>query len=1075
MMNLVIRGAGGGGGGKGGGGSSRPPVEAPNTLHSSQFARVVDLVSEGEIEGLVDGLRSVFLNETPMLDAQGRANFSGLAVTWRNGTQSQSHIAGFSAVENEVAVGARIERATPIVRTIGNPNINVARISISVPALTFQDIKTGDLSGTSVAIQIERNNNNSGWQVVRQDTISGKTTSRYQRSYRIELPAPGPWQIRVTRLTADSAKSNLQNATWWDSYTEIIDAKLRYPNSAIVGVQVSAEQFNAIPTRGYLIRGLRIKVPNNYDPITRGYNGAWDGSFKIAWTNNPAWVFYDLVTAERYGLGEFIAEESVDKWALYEIARYCDELVPDGLGSFEPRFTCNMYLQTREQAYSVINSLASIFRGLVYWSQGQITAVQDKPADVVAQFTASNVIDGVFNYQGSSGKARHTVALVGWNDPADFYRQKIEYVEDPDGIARYGVIQTELFAIGCTSRGQAHRLGRWLLYSERLETETISFRAGLDAALVYPGAIIRTTDSTRAGARMGGRLVAATPTTLTLDAPVSYASGQSYEVTVVMPDGSLATRQVEAWAGESVEIRLLSALPGTPAPSAIWVLSATNLIPEAWRVVAISQADPGVAEISALAYRPDKYAAVEQNLILEPLQTSIVGTITPPVGNLSLVESLYLVTPTLVGNAATLSWTSDQPYFLVTWRRTDQPEQYQEVSQPSITINGVEPGVYEFAVQAVNALGRRSAAVTMTREIYGLSLPPANVTGLTMAAIAGSAHFAFDPAPDLDVQIGGHMRMRHTASLESPDWNRGIDIGSYIPGNASSATLPLLAGTYMAKWVDASGFESPDLAAVITNAPSIINLNFVELLEEDPGFAGTREHVYVADFGAGMALVLDSELTIDDTLDPVDEWPTLGLLGGTAHRGEYGFAGSVDLGRVYTSRLLGELVATGYSADTRVDLWLDVDTLPSIDGESITDARAALEMRTTQADPQLGLWSEWRAFTVGDWIARAFEFRLVLTRIRPTDNVAVTRCAVEVDMPDRIHSGEDLSASAAPFVVMFAEPFYARPALGITAEQMQSGDYYEITDKSEAGFTITFRNAAGGPVARTFDYIARGY
>jgi predicted phage tail protein len=1074
-MSRLIQGSGGGGGGKGGGGSSRPPVESPDTLHSSQFARVVDLISEGEIEGLVDGLRSVYLNETPMLDAQGRANFAGLTVAWRNGTQAQAHISGFSAVENEVSVGARVERATPIVRTISNTNINAARVTVSVPALTFQDVTTGDLGGTSVAIRIERNNNNAGWQVVREDVISGKTTSRYQRSYRIELPSPGPWQIRVTRLTADSTKSNLQNATWWDSYTEIIDAKLRYPNSAIVGVQVSAEQFNAIPTRGYLIRGLRIKVPNNYDPITREYAGAWDGSFKIAWTNNPAWIFYDLVTADRYGLGEFIAEDAVDKWALYEIARYCDELVPDGFGGFEPRFTCNMYLQTREQAYSVINSLASIFRGLVYWSKGQITAVQDKPADVVAQFTAANVIDGAFSYQGSSGKARHTVALVGWNDPADFYRQKIEYVEDPDGIARYGVIQTELFAIGCTSRGQAHRLGRWLLYSERLETETISFRAGLDAALVYPGAIIRTTDSTRAGARMGGRLVSATLTALTLDAPVSYASGQHYEATVVLPDGTLATRRVEAWAGEATELTLLESLPDTPKASAIWVLSATNLIPETWRVVAISQAEPGVVEISALAYRPDKYAAVEQNLILEPLPTSIVGTSTPPVTNLSLVESLYLVTPTLVGNAATLSWTSDQPYFFVTWRRTDQPEQYQEVTQPSITINGIEPGVYEFSVQAVNALGRRSAAVTLTREIYGLSLPPANVTGLTMAAIAGSAHFAFNPAPDLDVQIGGHMRMRHTASLESADWNRGIDIGSYIPGNASSAVLPLLAGTYMAKWVDSSGFESPEIAAVITSAPSIINLNFVELLEEDPSFAGSRDHVYVASFGAGTALLLDSELTVDQMLQPVDEWPSLGLLGGTALRGEYGFASSVDLGRVHTSRLSGELVATGYNTDSSVDLWADVDSQTSVDGESITDAKASLEMRITQEDPALALWSSWGAFTVGDWTARAFEFRLVLTRNQPTHNVAVTRCAVEVDMPDRIQSGENLPADAAPYTVVFADPFYVRPALGITAEQMQSGDYYEITDKSQTGFTVTFRNAAGSPVARTFDYIARGY
>jgi predicted phage tail protein len=348
------------------------------------------------------------------------------------------------------------------------------------------------------------------------DIISGKTISRYQKSYSIALPAGGPWDVRLRRITDDATTANIQNKTYWDSYTEIIDAKLRYPNSAICGIEIDAQQFNNIPSRGYEIDGILIKVPVNYDPITRTYSGVWNGTFKTAWSNNPAWVFYDLITTNRYGLGDFIAESQVDKWALYQIAQYCDEMIDDGFGASEPRFTVNLYLQTREEAYRVLNNLASTFRAINYWSSGAVTTVQDAPSDPIALFTAANVIGGAFNYQGSSARTRHTVALVSWNDPEDSYAQKVEYVADDEGIARYGVQQTDVVAFGCTSRGQAHRFGKSILYTERMESEVISFRTGLDGVLVYPGAVINTHDVIRAGKRFGGRIMAATDSDITL-------------------------------------------------------------------------------------------------------------------------------------------------------------------------------------------------------------------------------------------------------------------------------------------------------------------------------------------------------------------------------------------------------------------------------------------------------------------------------------------------------------------------------------------------------------------------------
>jgi predicted phage tail protein len=403
---------GAGGGGKGGGGSARVAQEAPDSLRSKAYARVVDLVCEGEIEGLAAGLQSVYLDDTPIQNPDGSYNFTGVTLETRPGTQQQSYIPGFSSVENEVAVGVECKANQPVVRTINDPDVDAVRIKVSIPTLTLQDTTNGDLNGTSVSYAIDVQAHGAGYVQILADTVSGKTTSRYQRSYYIPLTGTGPWDVRLRRITADSTQTSLQNKTFLESYTEVIESKLRYPNSALMALRVDASQFTSIPRRSYDLKLLRVRIPSNYFPETRSYAGVWDGTFKVAWTDNPAWCFYDLVTSTRYGLGSFIPESQVDKWALYRVARYCDELVPNGLGGYEPRFTCNLYLQSREQAYKVVQDMASIFRGMAYWSGGAITVTQDAPQDAVYQFTAANVIGGEFAYQGSSARARHTVALV---------------------------------------------------------------------------------------------------------------------------------------------------------------------------------------------------------------------------------------------------------------------------------------------------------------------------------------------------------------------------------------------------------------------------------------------------------------------------------------------------------------------------------------------------------------------------------------------------------------------------------------------------------------------------------------
>jgi predicted phage tail protein len=719
--SLII---GAGGGGKGGGGSARVAQEAPDSLRSKAYARVVDLVCEGEIEGLAANLQSVYLDDTPIQNPDGSYNFTGVTLETRPGTQQQSYIPGFSAVENEVAVGVECKANQPVVRSITDPDVDAVRIKVSIPTLTLQDTTNGDLNGTSVSYAIDVQARGAGYVQVVSDTVSGKTTSRYQRSYYVPLIGAGPWDVRLRRITADSTQTSLQNKIFLDSYTEVIESKLRYPNSALMALRVDASQFTSIPRRSYDLKLLRVRIPSNYSPETRSYSGIWDGTFKVAWTDNPAWCFYDLVTNTRYGLGSFIPESQVDKWALYRVARYCDELVPNGLGGYEPRFTCNLYLQSREQAYKVVQDMASIFRGMAYWSGGAITVTQDAPQDPVYQFTAANVIDGEFAYQGSSAKARHTVALVSWVDPDDFYRQKVEYVEDMAGIARYGVVQADVVAMGCTSRGQAHRVGKWLLYSEQSESEIITFRTGLEGAVVRPGDVIKVADSSRGGLRLGGRIAGATTVSVTLDQDLPAGS---WRISVLLPTGVVEERQVGSLSGRTVGVT--SAFSLAPQVGAIWVLASSQVETQLFRVVQVAESEQGIHEVTALAHNPSKYDAIERGLALQPRDITVLS-ITPvaPTG-LLVTESLYRV--------------KDQALVLIQfgWEQVFGALEYQvsyrvnggntvtlpRSSSTYLEIRNAEAGDYVFMVRAVGVSGKLGGSATLSQTILGKLQPPDDV------------------------------------------------------------------------------------------------------------------------------------------------------------------------------------------------------------------------------------------------------------------------------------------------------------------------------------------------------------
>lgn len=1220
-MSKRIGGSGGGGKDEGGGG--RAPVEAPDTLRSIQYAKGLDAVSEGEIEGLVDGFKSVFLDDTPLQNPDGTFNFSNVIIQQKTGTQSQSYMAGFDGAESENGVGTEVTAAASVTRTITNTDATAVRVTLGFPSLNVRDLTTGDLNGTSVEIAIDVQNNGGGFvpQILRNiyssavfsvasgvytntvdstkfnisvnwtpeefrseqtctfqlqyravgdvtwltytthtfsgksadyatslftidtvfnaattnsktfavelaegsyefrvnkttgtrkyvfalqtftnsgaeyggsvaiayaeafvpaytDVISGKCTSRYQRAYRIELPVGGEWDIRVRRITADSVVTTLQNKTFWDSYTEIVDAKLRYPNTAYFGFKIDSKNFSNIPVRGYEIYGIKVQIPSNYNPLSRVYTGTWDGTFTTAWTDNPAWIFYDIVTNSRYGLGDMIDATQVDKWSLYTIAQYCDEFVPDGFGGIEPRFTCNMYIQTREEAYRVVANMASIFRGIAYWSAGEITVSQDSPSDAVQFFTQANIVGGQFNYSGSSGKVRHTVVLVSWNDPQDGYRSKVEYVADDEAITRYGIVQTEIAAIGCTSRGQANRVGKWLIYSEINETETVSFTAGLDTVFCGVGSVIKTQDPIRSGRRFGGRLLTgSTAISIVIDSAITIEADKTYELSVILPDGTIETKSVTNGAGSASTLTVSEAYSDTPLDYAIWVLAANDLIPESWRVVSMTEVEKSQIQITALAYDSRKYDAVEQDLILEPLQTSLVSAAQPsPVDNLTVTETLYLSGLSVVATKAIVSWNSSAGAntYRLEYRLADEnPVVINGLTTNTYEIAPIQEGVYTFSVFAVNALGRRSQASTTTETIYGKTTPPNDVTDFNMVALSGYAHLTWAQSTDLDVLVGGHLRIRFTPELVAPTWDSSIDIGQQIPGNATNTVLPLLTGSYLAKWVDSTGNLSEIAVAVSSNLASLLTLNVVETVTESPAFNGTKTDVaYDAERG-GIKLTpasLVSEWALLSTLG------NLSSIGGIASAGEYLFDGSVDLGTVQTSRLSVNIEVLSFDANDLISFRGLISTWGLVSGGNLSDVGVTVYIRTTNDDP-LGspVWSEWQQFFVGDWTARAYQFKAVLFSGDINHNVIVKTLGVTVDMPDRDDFGEDIASGTSPYAVTYTTPFIAAPSLAITAQNMATGDYYEITSKTVTGFTIVFKNSGGSNVSRTFDYHAKGY
>ncbi|MCK6887536.1 host specificity protein J [Enterobacter roggenkampii] len=695
-------------GAKGGGGSSHTPVEQPDDLLSVAKLKMLIAVSEGEIQGDLTA-QNIFLNDTPLANDSGEYNFSGVKWEFRKGTQDQTYIAGMPQVDNELAVGTTVTTTAPWTRQFTNLSLDAIRIKLSLPVqYLYKD--NGDMVGTVTEYAIDLSTDGGAWKTVVNGKFDGKTTTEYQRDHRIDLPkSTSGWSVRVRRITADASGSNskLVNAFKVFSYAEVIDSKLRYPLTALLYVEVDSSQFNgSAPKVTCKIKGKLIKVPDNYDPITRTYSGSWSGGFKMAWSNNPAWIFYDLVLDEIYGMGTRVDASMVDKWALYSIAQYCDEMVSDGAGGTEPRFTCNVFIQSQEDAWRVLNDLAAVFRGITFWGNDQIYVQADVPQDDVDWvYNASNVIDGLFTYAGGSYKNRYSSCLVSWSDPQNHYSDTVEGVYDSALVERYDVRQASLTAIGCTSQSEAHRRGRWVLLSNAKDG-TVSFGVGLDGYIPLPAEIIGVADPFRSGKENGGRIRAVNGREITLDREIDYSAKD--RLVVNLPDGKAQTRTISAVSADRITVTVATAFSQAPAAGAVWAIDSDNLAIQYFRVTSIAANDDstGGFTITAVQHDPNKYRYIDDGVRIEspPITVTPISVLSAP-KNIVVTESDH-VSQGLTVASLDVSWDKVEGAirYVAQWRKDNGDWINVPVtSAQGFSVQGIYSGSYDVRVRALNA------------------------------------------------------------------------------------------------------------------------------------------------------------------------------------------------------------------------------------------------------------------------------------------------------------------------------------------------------------------------------------
>lgn len=1079
---------GAGGGGKGGGGA-HTPTESDDTLQSIQFANVLDLVSEGEIQGLDDGNKSIFLDNTPVQNADGSNNFSGYTVVTRNGTQAQNYIPGdFGSTQVERAVNIEVTNSTSVTRNVLGADVDRLRVTLTIPSLQKVE-DDGDIVGHTVDIKIQIQYDGGGFNDVVTDTISGKSSNRYQRDYMIALSSSTNVQVRMVRVSPDETSQKRVSTTIFQSFTEIIDEKLSYPNSALVALRFDSREFQSIPTRKYLIRGIKVKIPSNatVDTTTHlgriTYSGVWDGTFQAAtWTNDPAWCLYDLLISDRYGAG--IPEETLDKYDFFSVSQYCNALVDDGKGGQEPRFSLNMLINSRAEVYNVIQEMTAIFRGIAYYGAGSLVLNQDKPTDSSYALGPSNVIDGLFTYTGTSQKARHTVATVAYQNYDTQGDTEFEYVEDHDAVAKYGIINKDIKAVGCYSQGQAHRIGKWTLLSEQNLTETCQFAVGIESGIILrPGMVVDIADPVRSGVRRSGRVRSATTTQLTVDSSTNLSvsvatSDNNPKVSVMLPSGIAETRSIPAGgiqpqANGTATIDVTSAFSQTPTAGSVFLVQTSDIQSQQFRIISVAETDDGVYGVSAAAYNATIYDAVESDNELTNRDITNLSAVPNAVDSITLEEFLY-ETGQGVFVGASISWQHDRvniSEFRVQYRVDDDNFETLTTASPSITIRDIRAGNLQVQIQARNYLNRGSVITSDTFTIQGKTAPPqlitdtsdANYINFDMIPVNGQAKLTWRQSLDLDVRNGGHVRLRHSPNTSNVTWSNSTSISEEIAGSATEAYADLKGGTYSMKFVDSGGRESQNFALIEYVKPELESAEEVSALSatEDPTFPGTK-----------------TNLSVDST----DQELEMAADGAVLHTtGEYEFNGNpYTLTHVGSLRLESTLRVRSYFPNTNlIDNVADFDSIADFDGTSPTTCDVKLYVRTTEDDPSgTPTWTTWRHFNNAEIKCRAFELKAEFETGDDDAQISVDQLRVKALMPFRTLSGEVTTSTTGETTVNFGtgNRFYVKPSIGIIFTTSDTTDYYTISnDSSGSSFDISVYNSSDSRIAKTVRWNAVGY
>ena len=1097
-LGATVAGAGGGGGGKGGGGSQSVPTEADDSLQSTQYASVLDMLCEGEIQGLDDGLKSIYLDGTPLLGPTGGNNFTGYTTDFRAGTQAQTYIAGPQGIESENSVNVEATNSTPVVRSITDTDVDRVRVTLQLPALQIIE-DDGDIIGHNVRIQLQVQYNGGGYTTVVDDTVSGKTTNSYQRDYVITLSGAFPVDVRMVRVSADESSARRQNRTFWFSYTEILDEKLRYPNSALSFLRFDSRQFNSIPTRKYLIRGIKVQLPSNATVDTTTYkgrvtySGVWDGTFGAAtWCADPAWCLWDLLVSTRYGAG--IPISSLDRYDFYAISQYCNELVSNGFGASEPRFQAHLLLNSREEVYNVIQEFVSLFRGIAYYGAGSMVVLADKPSDPQYLLGPSNVVDGNFSYSGSSQKARHTTATVAYQTYDSLGEVEFEYVEDADAVSKYGVINKDMKAVGCYSRGQAHRLGKWALLTEQTLTETVSFSVSIESGVVMrPGMVIGIADPVKSGSRRSGRVKSATTTAITVDATVGLptTTANAPTISVLLPTGLVETRTISSIAGAVFSVS--TAFSEAPNAETVFLIETNDIRSNLFRVISVAEGDGGAFSVTALAYNASLYAAIESDLTLQFRDISNLSAVPDAPSSIQATEHLYEDGQSVL-TAVELSWISPVQRvagFRVEYRIDNNNWTQVNTTSPSTRLTGLRAGELYVQIRSVNSLNKLSTAATAQFTLVGKTAVPGNVENLTIEPIsANSARLRWDQTVDLDVKTGGRVHIRHTNLTDGTGtWSNSVDLIPAKSGAATEAIVPLVEGEILVKFEDDGGRQSVAEASVIVDFPDALGRLVALSRREDadvPPFQGNKTDVfYNEDYDA---LTLDGDEELDGVVD-FDLLPVMDFIGATTTSGIYEFNSTLDLGAPYSLDLSRFFVTRGFYPSDLMDSRIgDVDTWEDWDGGVIDSVNAKLYLRRTPDDPAgTPTWSSWQEFVNGTFLGRGFQFKAELTSSDPAQNILIDDLGYEATFQRRQdQSIGAVSSGAGTKTVTFDKAFFTgtaglgginayRPSIGIVAQDMNSGDYFRVTNATSASFQVTFYNSSNAAVDRNFLWSAVGY